>query len=162
MSPRLMLGLDPGLENTGWGVVQQDGSSLIHIAHGMVTTKSSTSLANRLGEIGSQIRSIIAEYSPQGCSAETLYFARNKTSALSVAHARGVLLYTCAQAGLTVFEPTPDQIKKSIVGIGNAEKKQVQAMTQLLLGLPSPVKPHHSADALAAAICALQSARLYV
>ena len=150
-STHIILGIDPGLANTGWGVVQQAGSQLSCVAYGCVATNSQDALAARLAKINEQIAAVIAKYQPTALGIESVWFGENTSSAFATGQARGAALVACA--GLEVAEFTPRQIKLAIVGTGTAEKEQVQFMVQKLLGLPAPPEPDHAADALAAAIC---------
>ncbi|MDR2053497.1 MAG: crossover junction endodeoxyribonuclease RuvC [Treponema sp.] len=151
---RRIIGVDPGLASTGWGVIDIDRQRLRHIAHGCVKTRAELPRAERLFFIHETIQNVLELYRPSESAIETLYFARNKTSALAVAEARGVLCMTLCQFGLPVREFTPNAIKQAVAGAGKAEKSQVQEMVRLLLGLPVIPEPDHAADALAAAICA--------
>ena len=148
-----ILGLDPGLADLGWGMVLVEGSMIRHLGHGAIHTKANQSVELRLHQIHLELSAVIAEWKPQAASIEALFFAKNVSSALPVAQARGVILLSCAMAGLPVAEYTPSQIKQAVVGSGRAEKLQVQEMVRLILGLPAIPKPDHAADALAAAIC---------
>ena len=150
---RVILGIDPGLANTGWGVVSQVGSRLECVAYGCVTTPTSQPLAQRLAKIHEQVGAVIATYEPTCVGIETVWFGQNITAAFATGQARGAALVACAQAGLDVGEFTPRQIKLAVVGTGTAEKAQIQYMVKQLLGLASEPKPDHAADALAAAIC---------
>ena len=149
----LILGIDPGLADAGWGLVNHDGLRGRHIAHGVIRTSSKMPPPLRLQSLYRGLCSIIEEYKPESAGIETLYFAKNVKSALPVAEARGVLVLALAESGIPVFEYTPLQIKQAVVGNGRAEKSQVQMMVSLLLKLSEPPKPDHAADALAAAIC---------
>lgn len=149
---RRVLGIDPGLAQTGWGVIDSDGARHRHIGHGTVKTSSSEEPGQRLLELYNELTSIITSYKPVGMGIETLYFVKNITSAMPVAQARGVVILTAAQAGITIGEFSPVTIKQSVVGAGGADKAQVQEMVRLLLGLSEIPKPDHAADALAAAV----------
>ena len=148
-----ILGLDPGLADTGWGVVSVAGNSIRYLQHGFIRTAAGLPLANRLHVIFSELQAIIEQWQPHQASIEALFFAKNVSSAMPVAHARGVILLCCSLAQLSVQEYTPPQIKQAVVGTGRAEKLQVQEMVRLILGLKAIPKPDHAADALAAAIC---------
>ncbi|MDR2900983.1 MAG: crossover junction endodeoxyribonuclease RuvC [Treponema sp.] len=149
-----IIGIDPGLASTGWGIVDTLSNKIKYVAHGCIETKAGCPRAERLFLIYTQIREVIREYSPQEAAIETLYFAKNVTSAIPVAEARGVLSVAMAKSGILVREFTPLAIKQAIVGAGRAEKEQVQEMVRLILGLTEIPKPDHAADALGAAICA--------
>ena len=147
------MGIDPGLANTGWGIVSQRGARLECLAYGCVSTPSQLELSVRLAKIHEQIGAVIERYAPTCVGIETVWFGQNITAAFATGQARGAALVACAQAGLSVGEFTPKQIKLAVVGAGGAEKEQVQYMVKQLLGLSAVPKPDHAADALAAAIC---------
>ena len=148
-----ILGLDPGLSDLGYGLVRKSGNSLRHLAHGSIRTKADQPLELRLQTIFVELQALIQTWSPQIAGIESLFFTKNISSALPVAHARGVIMLCCAMAGLSVREFSPPQIKQAVVGSGRADKHQVQEMVKLILGLSEIPKPDHAADALAAAIC---------
>jgi crossover junction endodeoxyribonuclease RuvC len=145
--------VDPGLASSGWGVIEFDNLRLRYIAHGCIETKADCPRVERLFFIHQQFCSVLETYRPAESAVETLYFGRNVTSAIAVAEARGVLSLALAQMNLLVREYTPNVIKQAVVGGGKADKRQIQEMVRLLLGLDAVPKPDHSADALAAAIC---------
>ena len=147
-----VLGIDPGLACTGWGLIESDGSRHRHVDHGVIETEADGSAAERLLLLHGEIARIIAAFGPSGMGIETLFFTKNISSAIPVAQARGVVLLSAAQAGLRVGEFSPVTIKQSVVGAGGADKAQVQEMVRLLLGLQEIPRPDHAADALAAAI----------
>ncbi len=153
-SERRIIGIDPGLASTGWGLVDADSNKIKYVAHGCIETKAGCPRAERLFLIYTEIREVIRKYSPDEAAVETLYFAKNVTSAIPVAEARGVLSAAMAEAGIVVREFTPLAIKQAVVGRGRAEKSQVQEMVRLILGLADIPKPDHAADALGAAVCA--------
>lgn len=150
---RIILGIDPGLANTGWGVVSQKGSRLNCLAYGCVSTPSDMQLAKRLEKIHEQIAAVIARYQPVCVGIETVWFGQNITAAFATGQARGAALVACAQANLDVGEFSPKQIKLAVVGEGGAQKEQVQYMVKQVLNLSDVPRPDHAADALAAAIC---------
>ena len=150
---RIILGIDPGLANTGWGIVRQCGSKLECLAYGCVSTSSSSDLSKRLMKIHDQIAAISEKYSPSCVGIESVWFGQNITAAFGTGQARGAALVACARNDLDVGEFTPNQIKMAVVGHGHAEKGQVQYMVQKILKLDHVPNPDHSADALAAAIC---------
>lgn len=150
---RTILGIDPGLANTGWGIVQQDGSRLTCRAYGCVSTPTTMELSQRLLKISQQIGAVVEKFQPSCVGIETVWFGQNITAAFSTGQARGAALVACAAGGLTVGEFTPRQIKLAVVGEGSAEKDQVQYMVKQILALDDIPKPDHAADALAAAIC---------
>jgi crossover junction endodeoxyribonuclease RuvC len=148
-----ILGIDPGLANTGWGVLEAEGSRLLHVAHGTVTSDADMEEQARLLKIFNAVRELINTYEPGLIGVESLYFAKNRRSAIPVAQARGVVLVAAAHAGVATASHTPQDIKQALTGNGRAEKHQVQDMLRLLLGLEEIPHPDHAADALAAAIC---------
>lgn len=150
---RIILGIDPGLANTGWGIVNQCGSKLECVAYGCVSTSSSSDLAFRLLKIHDQIAAIASKYAPNCVGIESVWFGQNISAAFGTGQARGAALVACAKSNLDVGEFTPNQIKMAVVGHGHAEKEQVQYMVQKILKLDHIPQPDHSADALAAAIC---------
>lgn len=150
---RIILGIDPGLANTGWGIVHQRGARMQCLAYGCVSTSADTELSQRLAKIHEQIGAVISRYEPTCVGIETVWFGQNITAAFATGQARGAALVACAQAGLQVGEFSPKQIKLAVVGAGGAAKDQVQYMVKQLLGLDVVPRPDHAADALAAAIC---------
>lgn len=149
----IILGIDPGLANTGWGVVETRGSVCRARAYGCVSTSSSESIDRRLGKIYEGISEAIATYAPSQLAIEKIFFGENSRSALATAHARGAALVAAAEAGLELGEYTPMQIKQAVVGTGSADKYQVIYMVRNILALDHDPRPDHCADALAAAIC---------
>ena len=149
----IILGVDPGLANTGWGVVETRGSVCRARAYGCVSTSSSESIDRRLGKIYEGISEAIATYAPSQLAIEKIFFGENSRSALATAHARGAALVAAAEAGLELGEYTPMQIKQAVVGTGSADKRQVIFMVRNVLALDHDPRPDRCADALAAAIC---------
>jgi len=152
-----VLGIDPGLASTGWGVLEDRDGSIRYVDHGIIETKSGCPRAERLFFILQSIRSIIDKYNPSEAAVETLYFGKNVTSAIPVAEARGVISAAMAERGIHLRELTPNAIKMGVAGFAGADKKQVQEMVRVILGLEKIPKPDHAADALGAAICAINS-----
>ena len=150
---RVILGIDPGLANTGWGIVRQEGSRYTCLAYGCVSTSADEALARRLSKIHGQIGAVIERFEPTCVGIETVWFGQNITAALATGHARGAALVACADAGLDVGEFSPKQIKLAVVGEGGADKSQIQYMVKQLLALSEVPRPDHAADALAAALC---------
>lgn len=150
---RIVLGIDPGLAHTGWGVIRQDGVRLSCMAYGCIVTGTGDPLSARLLKIKRQIEGVIQRYHPEYLGIETVWFGENVSAAFGTGQARGAALVACAEAGLTVGEFTPNAIKMAVVGQGHAEKAQVQYMVAHILDLPQQPEPDHAADALAAAIC---------
>lgn len=150
---RRILGIDPGLASSGWGLIEQRDNRVCHLAHGCIETAAADGHAPRLLAIYRAVKSIIGQWRPDAGALETLYFAKNVKTALPVSEARGVLCLALAEAALPVFEYSPNLIKQAVVGVGSADKRQVQEMTRLILGLADIPRPDHAADALGAAIC---------
>lgn len=148
-----VLGIDPGLAQTGWGIVDYADCRYTHVCHGVIQTSSDADLSKRLESIYKEFEKILNIYKPAEAGIESIFFARNVLSAIPVAHAKGVIHLLCAQKNISAAEYTPLQIKQSIVGSGRAEKKQVQSLVKLLLKLEKIPEPDHASDALAAAIC---------
>lgn len=156
----IVLGVDPGLATSGYGVVHErrDGS-LEALTYGVIETPKGEPLAQRLAALHKQLQALIAAWQPDAAAIEALFFATNARTAMSVGQARGVVLLTLHQAGLPIAEYTPLQVKQAVSGYGQADKQQVQRMVQLLLGLPSIPQPDDAADALAVAITHLHHRR---
>ncbi|MBR3235880.1 MAG: crossover junction endodeoxyribonuclease RuvC [Atopobiaceae bacterium] len=149
----IILGIDPGLAHTGWGIVETRGALCRARAYGCVTTKAAEPINLRLGKIFDEISRAIETYHPTQLAIEKIFFGENTRSALATAQARGAAIVACAQAGLEVGEYTPMQIKQAVVGTGAADKYQVIYMVRTVLALDHHPHPDHAADALAAAVC---------
>lgn len=153
-----VIGIDPGTGILGFGVVDMVGGKVKLVTAGVISTPAHTPTSVRLEEIYKGLSEIMAETKPDRMSVEKLFFSRNVTTAMSVAEARGVALLVGQQAGIPIDEFTPMQIKQAITGYGKADKKQMQEMVRVQLGLATVPKPDDAADALAAAImCAYQN-----
>jgi crossover junction endodeoxyribonuclease RuvC len=148
-----LLGIDPGLASTGYGVVRFDGSRFHHVDHGVIATKPGVPLAERLCFIHAEILSLARKHRPDGASVEEIFFARNVRSAIPVAQARGAILVALAEEGIEVGYYTPQQVKQAVVGRGKGEKSQVARMVCVLLGLDGIKGASHCSDALALAVC---------
>jgi crossover junction endodeoxyribonuclease RuvC len=151
---RRILGIDPGLASTGWGIVDSESGEIKYVDHDIIETKADRPRAERLFFILTSVRSILKKYNPVEAAVETLYFGKNISSAIPVAEARGVICAAVAERGIPLRELTPNEIKRGVVGIGSAEKRQVQEMVRIILGLEESISNGHAADALGAAICA--------
>ncbi|MDR3053774.1 MAG: crossover junction endodeoxyribonuclease RuvC [Coriobacteriales bacterium] len=149
----IILGIDPGLANTGWGLVEKDASKLRALAYGCITTAASEDTAFRLKTIHDEISAVIERYHPCELGIESVFFGANSKSAMATGQARGAALVAVATMQLGVGEYSPRQIKQAVVGNGSADKEQVQYMVSRILGLDHTPSPDHAADALAAAIC---------
>jgi crossover junction endodeoxyribonuclease RuvC len=147
-----LLGLDPGLQHTGWGVIEAEGSRLSFVAAGTVNSTPTISLAERLVEIHDGLREVIDQYHPAEAAVEETFVNKNPTSTLKLGLARGVALLVPALAGLAVHEYPANLVKKSVVGVGHAAKEQVQMMVRRLLP-DAMLGSADAADALAVAIC---------
>lgn len=154
----VVLGIDPGTATTGYGVVgQTTRGDYTLVACGVFRTQPSTPMHLRLREIFEDMQALIGEFHPDEVAVEKLFFGRNVTNAISVGQARGVILVVAALEGLNVVEYTPAEIKQSISGYGNAEKRQMQEMVQRTLNLAEPPHPDDAADGVAIALCHLQT-----
>ena len=149
----IVLGIDPGLANTGYGVVARRGGRLIALDGGVVRTAADASTEQRLGELHEALSALLREHEPTSMALETLYFGQNARSAFAVGQARGVAMLCAGQAAIECFSYTPQQVKGAVCGSGAAPKEQVSRMVAALLALPTPPRPDHAADALAVAIC---------
>lgn len=149
----VIMGIDPGLANTGWGIIETRGHLCRARAYDCIHTSSHDALDHRLGLIFNRIGFAIREFDPDAVAVESIYFGNNTKSAIWTAHARGAAIAACAYAGIEVGEYTPMQIKQAVVGTGAADKYQVTYMVRQVLELDHDPKPDHCADALAAAVC---------
>lgn len=154
----IILGLDPGTAKTGYGIVKKElDGSIVCINFGCIETPAGTNPAFRLNILRNEIKRILSDYLPQNAGVEQLFFTVNAKTAISVAHARGVILETLYSSDIGVYEFTPLQVKQSVTGYGKADKSQVQKMVKALLKLDRIPKPDDAADALAVAICCAYS-----
>ncbi|MCR5765708.1 MAG: crossover junction endodeoxyribonuclease RuvC [Treponema sp.] len=152
MKKRRILGIDPGLASTGFGIIDYEDNRMKLVTYGVIETKAEEKHGTRLVAIYNKLCAVISEYQPAEAAMETLYFAKNVTSAMAVAEARGVVALCLAQNCIPCGEYTPNQIKQSVTGTAGADKKLVEKYVKLLLGLETEPKPDHAADALAGAI----------
>jgi crossover junction endodeoxyribonuclease RuvC len=149
----IVLGIDPGLANTGYGVVARRGGRLVALDGGCVETPAALATERRLAAIHARIRELLDEHAPDAVALEELYFGANARSAFAVGQARGVVMLAAGQRGIACSGYTPQQVKGAVCGTGRADKDQVGRMVQALLGLAEAPSPDHAADALAVAIC---------
>ncbi len=156
----IVLGIDPGVANTGYGVVAQQRGRLVALDGGVVETAPGVDAARRLATIHERIGTLIDEYEPDAVALEDLYFGANARSAFAVGQARGVVMLAAGQRGVPCASYTPQQVKGAVCGNGRAAKDQVQRMVQALLSLEELPRPDHAADALAVAICHANGAPL--
>ncbi|HEV3318160.1 MAG TPA: crossover junction endodeoxyribonuclease RuvC [Solirubrobacteraceae bacterium] len=156
----IVLGIDPGLANTGYGVVAQRAGRLVALDGGVIETRAGAPTERRLADVHSGIDALLAEHEPDGVALEELYFGQNVRTAFAVGQARGVVMLAAGQRGVPCESYTPQAVKSAVCGSGRAPKEQVARMVQALLGLESPPTPDHAADALAVAICHVNRAPL--
>jgi len=156
----IVLGIDPGTADTGYGVVQSIGSRLLALADGVIQTPAAIPLEQRLAKIHARVGELLDGHSPDAIAIEQLYFGANARTAFAVGQARGVVLLAAGQRGIPARSYTPQQVKGAVCGHGRAGKDQVARMVQRLLAMAGPPAAEHSADALAVAICDLNRAPL--
>ncbi len=156
-----ILGIDPGTAIVGWGILDctDDGQFSKTVAYGHIETNKNLSTAKRLKEIADNLLFLLKKYKPQEVAVEELFYFKNAKTVISVAQARGVIINVCFQNNLTIAEYTPLQIKQSLTGYGRADKIQMQKMIKSVLKLKSIPKPDDTADALAVALCHINSRR---
>jgi crossover junction endodeoxyribonuclease RuvC len=149
----IVLGIDPGVANTGYGVVAHDRGRLVALDGGVIETRAGEEAGARLAEIHARVCELMDGYAPDAVAVEDLYFGANARSAFAVGQARGVVILAAGQRAIPCRSYTPQQVKAAVCGSGRAGKGQVQRMVQTLLSLPEPPSPDHAADALAVAVC---------
>ena len=155
-----VLGIDPGSETTGWGVVEGDARRYGLVAYGVVRASARERFAARLAKVSTGVEAALARFSPDVCAVEDAFYAVNVKTALKLGQVRGVILLAAERAGVEIAEYAPRLVKRTVVGYGAAEKHQVQEMVRVLLRLKEMPQPHDAADALALAICHLHHASL--
>ena len=149
----IILGIDPGYGTIGYGVIDKNGSKLTAIDYGVIQTPKDENIAVRLAIIYDALHALIEKYKPDEVAMEELFFSKNITTGIAVAHARGVALLTCVKECGKLYEYTPMQVKQALTGYGKAEKKQIQTMVASMLHLEEIPKPDDAADAIAIALC---------
>ena len=149
----IILGIDPGVATIGFGLVRAERNRNQLLRYGVITTPPGIPLSNRLLQISNDMEELIHAFHPDEMAVEELFFTKNITTGIAVAHGRGVILLAAEKLGVPVFEYTPLQVKQAVVGYGKAEKRQVMLMTQRLLHMKEIPRPDDAADALALAIC---------
>lgn len=154
-----ILGIDPGIAIVGVGIVDKLQNAYKPVYYDAVTTPAHTPLERRITDIFDKMTAIIDEYRPDAVSVEELFFNNNAKTAFAVGQARGVIVLAAARAGLPIYEYTPLQVKQALTGYGRADKRQIQQMMKIMLGLPEVPKPDDVADALAIAVCHGNSVR---
>ena len=150
---KTILGIDPGLAKTGYGIIRIDNRSCSHIEHGVISTPSTEHTGKRLVLLYEKVSELITRFTPDEAAIEKLFFVKNISSAIPVAQACGVLFYLFELKGIPVGEYTPKAIKQAVVGTGSADKRQVQELVKMLLGMKQIPQPDHAADALAVSVC---------
>ena len=155
-----VLGIDPGITNTGYGLVIETAGKIQAGPYGAIKTRSADDMSARLDKIYTEAKKVIGELGPDIVVLEQLFFNSNQKTAFAVGQARGVLLLACRHAGADWAEYTPLEVKQAVVGNGNASKEQVQYMVTMLLAMPEPPRSLHACDALAMAICHLHSHKI--
>lgn len=154
-----ILGIDPGLADTGYGVIEKNKGEVTSVDFGCIKTKAGVPDKQRLVEIHIAINQLIKKFKPDIMAVEKLFFARNVTTAMSVGQARGVIILAAGKHRLELVEFTPLQVKQALTGYGRASKNQIKKMVKIILNLPRPPKSDDAADALAVAICCANSRR---
>jgi len=149
----IVLGIDPGLANTGYGVVRRSGARLVALDGGVIQTRAGIAHERRLADIHAGIEALLQEHRPDAVALEELYFGQNVRTAFAVGQARGVVMLAAGQHGVDCASYTPQKVKGAVCGNGRADKDQVARMVMTLLGLAEVPRPDHAADALAVAIC---------
>ena len=155
-----ILGIDPGTAIVGWAVLKEEKGELKPIAYGYIETDKNKSTATRLKKVAQELRKIIKKHNPEEAAVEDIFFFKNLKTAVKVSQARGVILLTLEELKVKIFEYTPLQVKQALTGYGRAEKKQIQIMTKSILNLKNIPKPDDVADALASAICHINSRKI--
>jgi crossover junction endodeoxyribonuclease RuvC len=154
-----ILGIDPGYGIVGFGIIHADNHTPHILSYGCITTPKEDEFSQRLCQIYADMQELIAHYQPDIIACEKLYFSKNVTTGLDVAHARGVILLAAAQANLPLYEFTPNAVKQAMTGNGAAKKRDVQEMVRRIYGLNTIPQPDDAADALAIAHCAINHLR---
>lgn len=150
---QVVMGIDPGAANLGFGIVRVEGNRMVALDGGVVETTAELPMERRLERIHGSLTELIAWHEPKALAIEDVFFGKNVRTAMAVGQASGVAMLAAAQVGVSCFVYTPQAIKMAVCGSGAADKAQVQRMVGTLLGLPEPPAPDHAADALAVAIC---------
>ena len=153
-----IMGIDPGVATIGFGVVDAERGKQQLVRCGVITTPAGIPLSSRLLQISQDMAELLGQFRPEEVAVEELFFTKNITTGIAVAHGRGVILLELERAGVPVYEYTPMQVKQAVAGYGKADKRQVMAMTARLLKMKDVPKPDDAADALALAICHARAA----
>lgn len=155
-----VLGIDPGTATTGWAVLEEKNGKIIPVAYGHISTSPESRTANRLKEVSDDLERIIKKYRPQESAVEDIFFFKNLKTAVKVSQSRGAMLLTLENLKVSIYEYTPLQIKQAITGYGRADKNQIQQMVKNILKLKNIPKPDDTADAIAVALCHIQSRKM--
>ena len=158
--PLRVLGVDPGTAIVGWAILEETGGVVKSVAYGHISTSPINTTAERLFEVAEDLDSVIRKYQPDEASVEDLFFFKNLKTVMKVSQARGAILLTLQQNRVSIFEYTPLQVKQALTGYGRAEKKQIQLMVKNILKLKEIPKPDDVADAIAIALCHLNSRKM--
>jgi crossover junction endodeoxyribonuclease RuvC len=158
----IVLGIDPGVANTGYGVVASREGVLTALDGGVIQTRAELSQERRLADIQAAVRDLLSDHEPHAVALEELYFGQNVRTAFAVGHARGVVMAAAGQRGVACTSYTPQKVKGAVCGNGRASKDQVARMVKTLLGLAEEPRPDHAADALAVALCHVNCAPLSI
>jgi len=153
-----ILGIDPGVATIGFGLVEAGRASVRLLRYGVITTPAGLRLSTRLYQISQDMNELLTQFKPDEMAVEELFFSKNITTGIAVAHGRGVILLEAERAGVPAYEYTPMQVKQAVAGYGGADKRQVMLMTQRLLKMKEIPRPDDAADALAIAVCHSRSA----
>ena len=153
-----ILGIDPGVATIGFGLIEAERANVRLLRYGVITTPAGLRLSNRLYQISRDMSELLNQFKPDEAAVEELFFSKNITTGIAVAHGRGVILLEAERAGVPAFEYTPMQVKQAVAGYGGADKRQVMLMTQRLLKMKEIPRPDDAADALAIATCHGRSA----
>lgn len=149
----IILGIDPGIATTGFGVCSFDNSKFKYINCGVIETEKNQSVESRINAVHTYVKKLVEMYKPDALAIEELFYFSNQKTIINVAQARGVILLAAYEMKVPIFEYTPLQVKQSVVGYGRAEKRQVMEMVRIIFSLPGVPKPDDAADALAIAVC---------
>jgi crossover junction endodeoxyribonuclease RuvC len=155
-----ILGIDPGTATTGWAIIEEIKGKIFPVAYGHISTSPKNSVSERLKEVADDLEKIIKKYRPQEAAIEDIFFFKNLKTAVKVSQSRGAMLLTVENKNIKIASYTPLQVKQAITGYGRAEKKQIQLMVKNILKLKSIPKPDDTADAIAIALCHLNSRKI--
>lgn len=155
-----VLGIDPGTATTGWAVLEEKDGEIFSLGYGHISTSPKNRAAKRLKEVSDDLKKIINKYHPQESAVEDIFFFKNVKTAVKVSQSRGAILLTLESSKVSIYEYTPLQIKQAITGYGRADKNQIQQMVKSILKLKNIPKPDDTADAIAVALCHLQSRKM--